>query len=95
MSDLKGWKEIPTGGVIETPGSSEDYKTGTWRSSRPVWHEDKCIQCYRCWSFCPDTSILVKDGKVAGINYEYCKGCGVCAYECPDKASAIEMRSEK
>lgn len=95
MSTLKGWKELLPGGVIERAGSSEEYLTGTWRSFRPVWHEEKCIQCYRCWSFCPDTSIRIVDGKVAGIDYDYCKGCGICAHECPKKASAISMEAEK
>jgi pyruvate ferredoxin oxidoreductase delta subunit len=27
------------------------------------------------------------------INYDYCKGCGVCAYECP--VDAIEMVVEE
>lgn len=92
---LKSWKEMTYGGIIDKPGSSEEYLTGTWRSVRPVWHEEKCIQCFRCFSFCPDNSILIKDGKVAGINYDYCKGCGICAHECPKKANAIEMEPER
>jgi len=38
-----------------------------------------------CWLYCPDGSILVKDSKVIGIDYEHCKGCGICARECPKK----------
>jgi len=95
MSELKSWKEIPEGVVIEEAGNSEEYKTGAWRSFRPIWYKDRCIQCYRCWTFCPDLSILIKEGKVAGINYEYCKGCGICAHECPKKANAIEMVPER
>ena len=95
MSELKGWREMLPAGLIDKPGSSDEYKTGAWRSTRPVWHEEKCIQCYRCWGFCPDNSILVKEGKVAGINYDFCKGCGICANECPDKAKAIEMAPER
>jgi len=34
---------------------------------------------------------MVKDGKMVGIDYEHCKGCGICANECPPKASAIKM----
>ncbi len=92
---LKGWKEITPGGIIDEAGSSEKYLTGTWRSFKPVWDAEKCIQCYRCFSFCPDNSILIKDGKVAGINYDYCKGCGICAHECPKKANAITMEPER
>jgi len=88
----KSWRDVPIGGTITRPGSSVDYKTGAWRTYKPVWHEDKCIQCLACWSYCPDCSIRLDDkGKVAGVDYDYCKGCGICARECPDKASAIDM----
>lgn len=36
MSNLKGWKDIPIGGVIDKPATSRQYKTGEWRVSRPV-----------------------------------------------------------
>jgi len=91
----KGWKEIPIGGSILEPGNSEHYKTGSWRTFKPIWHEDKCIQCLSCWILCPDSSILVKDGKVTGIDYDHCKGCGICAAECPEKVQAIEMVLEE
>jgi pyruvate ferredoxin oxidoreductase delta subunit len=32
---------------------------------------------------CPDSSIEMKDGKVVGIDYDHCKGCGVCVDSCP------------
>jgi Pyruvate/2-oxoacid:ferredoxin oxidoreductase delta subunit len=34
---------------------------------------------------CPDSSILVEAGKVVGIDDKHCKGCGICAKECPTK----------
>jgi pyruvate ferredoxin oxidoreductase delta subunit len=38
----------------------------------------------------------VKDGKMQGFDLTYCKGCGICAEECPKKVKAIEMvREEK
>jgi Pyruvate/2-oxoacid:ferredoxin oxidoreductase delta subunit len=27
--------------------------------------------------------VLAKDGKVTGYDYDHCKGCGICAFECP------------
>ena len=90
----KGWKDLALGGIIEEAGNAVEYNTGAWRTYRPIWHEDRCIQCFLCWIYCPDNSIRVEDGKVAGIDLEHCKGCGICAEECPDKANAIEMRLE-
>jgi len=89
-----GWKEIPRGGLILTPGNAVDYETGDWRAFRPVWHADRCIQCFLCWVYCPDAAIVVKDGKIEGVDYKHCKGCGICAAECPDKAHALEMVRE-
>ncbi len=92
---MKGWKEVPRGGMIIEAGSAEEYETGSWRTFRPRWHEDRCIQCLRCWIYCPDSSIIVKDGKVVGIDYVHCKGCGICAHECPAKEKAITMEREE
>lgn len=87
---LKTWKEIPIGGIIDRPGSSKDYKTGTWRSQTPFLDKKKCRNCLLCANFCPENCIVVKDGKISHIDYQYCKGCGLCAFECPVKA--IKMK---
>ena len=47
-----------------------------------------CLACDNCWTFCPDnavikTTALAKDGSHYVFDYEYCKGCGICASECP------------
>ncbi len=91
--EKKGWKEIPMAGLIVEPGNSEKYLTGGWRVYKPVLDLNKCIHCMICWVFCPDSSVIVKDGKVVGFDYDHCKGCGVCAYECPK--NAIEMKLEE
>jgi 2-oxoacid:acceptor oxidoreductase delta subunit (pyruvate/2-ketoisovalerate family) len=91
---LKGWKEIPIGGLIIEAGNSEKYETGSWRSLRPIRDEDKCIHCLLCWVYCPDSSIIVEDNKVVGLDLEHCKGCGICAKECPPKVVAITMVEE-
>lgn len=47
-----------------------------------------CNSCGNCWLFCPD--VAVKETKNDyEIDYDYCKGCGICANECP--RNAIEM----
>jgi pyruvate ferredoxin oxidoreductase delta subunit len=87
----KGWKELTLGGVIDDPGNAARYNTGSWRTYAPIWSEEKCIHCFACWIYCPDNSIKAKDGKITGIEYFHCKGCGICAAECPEKANAIDM----
>ncbi len=91
---LKKWQELEIGCVIPEAGTSINFKTGDWRSEKPIWHKDKCVQCLICWIYCPDSSIKIENGKVIGIDYDFCKGCGICAYECPPKANAITMERE-
>lgn len=73
-------------------GTMAKLNTGTWRTYRPVTDLEKCTHCLICWILCPDSAVLVKDGKNVGINMQHCKGCGICAVECP--ADAIEMKLE-
>ena len=94
MAEPKRWKDLPRAGLITKAGSSEEFETGDWRVERPVFDKEKCINCMICWIYCPDSAIIVEDGKVVGIDMRYCKGCGICARECPPKASAIEMKPE-
>ena len=82
----KGWKEISPGGLVVDAGSTVEYQTGTWRSWRPVVDRTKCNYCLRCWGYCPDGSVLVEDGRVVGVDLDHCKGCGICAAECPQEA---------
>ncbi len=67
-------------------------KTGSWRVFRPTLDEEKCIKCWRCWIFCPEGAIERND--LPCIDYDFCKGCGVCATECPVDAITIK-REEK
>ena len=87
----KGWKSIPIGGIIDKPATAMKYKTGSWRTFKPVIDKSKCINCLQCWIFCPDSAIKVKDGKLVEINLKHCKGCGLCAKQCPKKVNAIKM----
>ena len=50
-----------------------------------------CNQCDNCHLFCPDLSVIRgKDGQGRHINYDYCKGCGLCVVECPRNAMTLE-----
>ena len=104
----KYWETLPQGSVVLEAGSSVKFKTGGWRSMRPKWIEENCIQCMFCWMYCPDMSVKViikekeKDGQKvevaerADFDFDYCKGCGICALECPGKKGkkAIVMEEE-
>ena len=90
-----GWKELLEGCLIIGGGTAKEFKTGDWRTKKPILLSEKCINCLACWIYCPDSAVIIKDGKVVGFDYEYCKGCGICANECPVKGKAIKMISEK
>jgi 2-oxoacid:acceptor oxidoreductase delta subunit (pyruvate/2-ketoisovalerate family) len=52
-----------------------------------------CFECDNCYGVCPDNAVIkLGDGQKFAINYDYCKGCGICANECP--CGAIEMESD-
>ncbi len=51
-----------------------------------------CNACDNCWVFCPDISII-RNNEEYSVNYDYCKGCGLCAKECP--RNAIDMEEER
>ena len=52
-----------------------------------------CFECDNCYGVCPDNAVIkLGPGKRFEFNLDYCKGCGICAAECP--CGAIEMRPE-
>jgi 2-oxoacid:acceptor oxidoreductase delta subunit (pyruvate/2-ketoisovalerate family) len=53
-----------------------------------------CFECDNCFGMCPDNSII-KLGPRLGfrVDLDFCKGCGICAHECP--AGAIRMVDEE
>ena len=84
-------EDLTPAGNIYTAGNAIEFKTGDWRSCKPIFLSDKCKQCGLCFAVCPDDAIPVtKEGTRTDFNYDYCKGCGVCAKVCPFKA--IEMK---
>jgi 2-oxoacid:acceptor oxidoreductase delta subunit (pyruvate/2-ketoisovalerate family) len=52
-----------------------------------------CLECDNCYGVCPDNAVLkLGPGKRYAIDYDYCKGCGICVAECP--CGAIKMVPE-
>ncbi len=76
-----------------------------WRNQRPVLAADLCAGCLQCYLYCPDGTIVrthatkeqlsAGDSAVAAvaIDYDFCKGCGICAKAC--LFDAIAMISEE
>lgn len=93
---LKTYKEVIPGAVITEAGNAINFKTGSWRAFKPIWIKENCINCLFCWLYCPDMAVKVKDSKREDFDYDYCKGCGICAMECPGKKGnkAIIMKGE-
>jgi pyruvate ferredoxin oxidoreductase delta subunit len=67
----------------------------SWRIIKPVYNRDICIDCQNCWVWCPDTSIVSRDKQMLGIDYDHCKGCGVCVEVCPTNPKSLLMFGEK
>ncbi len=52
-----------------------------------------CFECDNCYGVCPDNAVVkLGPGLRFRFNYDYCKGCGMCAEECP--CGAIRMEPE-
>jgi NADPH-dependent glutamate synthase beta subunit-like oxidoreductase len=53
-----------------------------------------CFECDNCFGVCPDNAIIkLGPGRRYEIDLDYCKGCGMCAAECP--CGAINMVPEQ
>lgn len=87
------WQELEIGAVVTSPGNASEYKTGDWRSLRPVWNRDRCVKCGICYIFCPDAAINETTEGWFEADLYYCKGCGICAHECP--TLSIKMVEEE
>jgi 2-oxoacid:acceptor oxidoreductase delta subunit (pyruvate/2-ketoisovalerate family) len=50
-----------------------------------------CNQCDNCRLFCPEIAVIRNDNPQGRhIDYDYCKGCGLCVTECPRNAMVLE-----
>ncbi len=71
---IKGFEEV-TSGYTEGDALEEAercFSCGT------------CNRCENCYVFCPDASIIKAKGILSRqVDYDFCKGCGICFSECP------------
>lgn len=85
-----GFEDIPENTAFEA-GYLVSVNSG-WRNVRPVVNTEKCVGCMQCYLYCPDGVISIEDKK-AVIDYDFCKGCGICNKIC--KLNAIRMEAER
>lgn len=81
--------------IPDAPSYESGYlvtKNAGWRNVRPVVCPDKCVGCLQCYLYCPD-GVISKDNDKVKVDYDFCKGCGICRKMC--KFGAIEMEAEK
>lgn len=78
----------------------EAGKTGSWSKLKPKIDLEKCIparsgkpSCFNCWLFCPEA--VIERSIPPKIDLVYCKGCGICAEECPVKAITMEEENSE
>jgi 2-oxoacid:acceptor oxidoreductase gamma subunit (pyruvate/2-ketoisovalerate family)/2-oxoacid:acceptor oxidoreductase delta subunit (pyruvate/2-ketoisovalerate family) len=101
FKEIKQWlptyKELPLGAATRPmkteaglvgPGSFIENKTGSWRTFKPVYDKEACNMCRFCWFYCPEGCIYDRKEEME-FDFDYCKGCGICANQCPK--DAIEM----
>ncbi|MEW6034671.1 MAG: pyruvate synthase [Chloroflexota bacterium] len=81
-------------GAVASPGTSRANKTGSWRTTRrPMFLHISCIACELCALSCPEDCITGDVRNTYCPDFNYCKGCGVCATVCP--VHDIEMIPEE
>ncbi len=72
--------------VTEIEGSLEHAAIG--REALRCFSCGNCMACDNCWTLCPDSAVIktvetASDGSHYLFDLDYCKGCGLCAHECP------------
>ncbi|MBQ9664234.1 MAG: 4Fe-4S binding protein [Oscillospiraceae bacterium] len=81
----KALSEIPL--PIAQAGVLIDINSG-FRTSRPVFDHEKCVGCMSCYAVCPEGTIYRGESGLQ-VDYDFCKGCGICAKECRFKAISM------
>jgi Pyruvate/2-oxoacid:ferredoxin oxidoreductase delta subunit len=78
-------------GFAEVVGDLDDQNAAF--EARRCMSCGNCFECDNCYGVCPDNAVTkLGPGKRFEFKYDYCKGCSICATECP--CGAIKMVSE-
>jgi len=87
---------LPAADQLDPAGRGPEHREVHQRAAawRGAHGPGNCFECDNCFGVCPDNAVI-KLG--AGLRYQidldYCKGCGMCASECP--CGAISMVPEQ
>lgn len=85
-------KEVDRLGNLDFNEKDVTYDEGqTVAEANRCFSCGNCFHCDNCYAYCPDNAIIKHEDGTLEINYDYCKGCGICAAECP--CGAIKMVS--
>ena len=92
--------------IFKRPEHINDYPVGpsykaghlvstnsSYRVLMPVVDNALCTLCLICYLHCPDGTILIHNDNIE-IDFDFCKGCGICAYECNRKAITMIKENE-
>lgn len=97
--ELKKRLKVPKLKVSKRTGSFEEVNLGypdgiAVEEAKRCFNCGVCNLCDNCYIFCPDLAII-KQGEDGSniIDYDHCKGCGICVEECP--RSALVMEEER
>jgi Pyruvate/2-oxoacid:ferredoxin oxidoreductase delta subunit len=98
-ADVVRYEELNTACFRNTPRSRPSPDRAL-TSGQAVYSARRCFQCGTCTfcgacdDYCPDVSIRVdRSTRSRVVDYEHCKGCGICARECPRGAVVMEKES--
>ncbi len=89
LTDVVRYDDLNTACFRSVP-RSKPRRGGSLTPGQAVSSARRCFQCGRCTfcgacdDYCPDVSIRSdRAERLRAVDYEHCKGCGICARECP------------